>query len=383
MKILIIGGIASSLINFRSDLIKDILAAGHSVHTASGETSEDDRRQLKALGVIHHSLALSRAKISIISDLKLFFEIFDVCREYKPDLVFCYTIKPATIGVLAAWFAGIRQISAMITGLGYAFEGGSAKKALLSSMVSALYRVSLRRCKVVIFQNPDDEAYFRKNGLLSRYTSVGLVNGSGVNIERFENMPQPESVEFLMIGRLLKTKGVEEYVEAAREVKKIFPEVVFSLLGDTDPNPASILKETVEKWISEGVINFSSWLDDVRPSLAKCSVYVLPSYREGLPRTVIEAMACGRPIITTDVPGCRDTLLHDASSTTIANPQVIRGENGLLVPPKNVEALKDAMIYLILHMEDRLTMGFRSREIALEKYDVHKVNRKMRQYLGF
>ena len=212
---------------------------------------------------------------------------------------------------------------------------------------------------------------------------MGLVNGSGVNIERFENMPLPNSVEFLMIGRLLKTKGVEEYVAAAREIKRTYPDVVFSLLGDTDSNPTSVSKDTLEKWINEGVINFSNWLDDVRPSLAKCSVYVLPSYREGLPRTVIEAMACGRPIITTDVPGCRDTVLHDAVSVTIANPQVVKGENGFLVPPRNVEALRDAMVYLLLHPEDRLTMGLRSREIVLEKYDVRKVNGQMRSYLGF
>lgn len=382
MKILIIGGVARSLVIFRGDLIAEMLARGHSVHTAAGETSGRDQEKLDAVGVVHHRLMLARANVSLPADIKLFQEIFQICRSIKPDIVLCYTIKPATIGVIAASAAGVRRISAMITGLGYSFEGGSMRKRLLKLLVSILYRSALKRCETVIFQNQDDETYFRKHRLVGTSMRIERVNGSGVNIKHFNLLPPPEALEFLLIARLLKTKGIEEYVAAAREVKKIYPTAVFTLVGDTDSNPNSITKSDVEGWVGEGVIRYLGRLEDVRPALAACSVYVLPSYSEGLPRTVIEAMACGRPIITTDASGCRDTVLRSPLSAATGNASVVIGENGFLVPPRNAKALKDAMLLMIQNSERMRLMGIRSREIALEKFDVRKINRRMLEVLG-
>jgi glycosyltransferase involved in cell wall biosynthesis len=386
MKILVIGGIARSLLNFRGDLLKDMLREGHEVHTAAGETSEEDKINLQSIGVRHHALNLSRASIDIISDAKIFISIWKLCREIHPNLVFCYTIKPATIGVLSSSLVGANRICVMITGLGYAFEND---KSIIAYIAALLYKISLSRCNVVIFQNKDNEKYFRKRHILSKASNVQIVNGSGVNTDYFDySAPRQDPLSFLMICRLLRTKGVNEYVSAACEVKKVYPQALFYLIGDVDSNPNSISIEQVEMWNKEGIVNYLGPKTDVRPWLRDCSVYVLPSYNEGLPRTILEAMSIGRPIITTDVPGCRDTIEFDTASKKSASIEykgnkIKKGSNGLLVPARNVEALVAAILYLIENPDERETMGLRSRELACSKFDVKKVNAKMKEYLGY
>jgi len=382
MKILIIGGIASSLINFRGDLIKDIIKDGHVVHTASGETSKKLAEKLYSMGVIHHPLHLKRTNISIIENFRLFIEILFLCIEYKPDIVLCYTIKPSTIGVLAAHFAKIKNIKVMITGLGYTFEHENTKKFIIFNLVKILYRISLRYCNLVIFQNAKDREIFLKTKILTKKAKICLINGSGVDIEKFKPMNFPKVVGFLMIGRLLKTKGVEEYIDASRIIKKKYPKINIYLLGDIDSNPESISKEKTKEWIEEGIVSFSNWVEDVRPFLEKCSVYVLPSYREGLPRTVLEAMACGRPIITTNTAGCEETIILEKDSKIIGINHAKKGKNGILIPVKSVKSLRDAMEYFIINSKEIPLMGRYSRESAVEKFDVKIINEKMKEYLG-
>ena len=195
--------------------------------------------------------------------------------------------------------------------------------------------------------------------------------------------PLPTSFRFLMIGRLLGDKGVREYVRTARIIKKRTPEASFALAGPLDPNPASVTQAELNQWINEGVIDYLGVLDDVRPAFENCSVYVLPSYREGTPRTVLEAMSMGRPVITTNAPGCRETIkMLPGQSLDKNSGEMIQGDNGFLVPVKNVEKLVQAMEQFIVHPELIYQMGKRSRKIAEEKYDVHKVNEVIMRAMG-
>lgn len=284
-------------------------------------------------------------------------------------MVLAYTIKPVVYGMLAAALAGVPQRYALITGLGYAFIGGGGRRALLGSIAKGLYAVALRQASKVIFQNPDDRDLFRRTRLVPRMARVHIVNGSGIDTRRFTPAPLPAGqVVFLMIARLLGDKGVREYAEAARELKKRYPNFVARLVGWIDSNPDAIAQAELDGWIADGSVEFLGKLSDVRPAIADCSVYVLPSYREGTPRTVLEAMAMGRAVITTDAPGCRET--------------VIDGDNGFLVEVRSVKALARAMEKVILEPALAAQMGQRSRLLAERKYDVRKVNDDLLEAMG-
>ena len=220
----------------------------------------------------------------------------------------------------------------------------------------------------MFFQNPDDETLFRKFRLLPETVPSFVVNGSGVDVAEYSVAPLPDKPCFLLIARLLGDKGLREYAQAAQLVKSVYPEAVFRLVGWIDDNPDAITQRELDQWVDSGLLEFLGRLDDVRPAISGCSVYVLPSYREGTPRTVLEAMAMGRAVITTDAPGCRET--------------VVDGDNGFLVPVKDINALADAMIKMVDTPGLAASMGERSRRIAEEKYDVHKVNAAMLEGMG-
>jgi len=306
--------------------------------------------------------------VNPLNDLFLIKEIYSLHREEKADYLLSYTVKPVVYGSIAARLAGNKNIYSIITGLGYAFTEHSLRQRMIRGMLLFLYRLALPwNCKV-FFQNPDDLELFVSKGLAKQDQAV-LVNGSGVDIHYFNERPLPVGiVHFLLIARLLAEKGIREYVEAARRLHKKYPSVCFLLVGPVDPNPGGIRIEEVHAWHDEGVIEYRGAVDDVRPIIEQAGVYVLPSYREGTPRTVLEAMAMGRPVITTDVPGCRET--------------VVDGENGFLVPPKNVGALADAMEKFLQQPALIPQMGKAARRLAEEKYDAHKVNREILKAMG-
>lgn len=372
MKVLLVGSLASSLRNFRGPLVVAIREAGHDVHVAAPGLLSDaaTRTWLEAQGMVCHDIFLDRAGLNPVSDLRTALNLRKLMLNVRPDLFMGYTAKPVIWGLIAAGSVGITKRVALVTGLGYAFtDGAGGVRATLRSLTRALYRFALRRATLIFFQNADDGADFQRLGLLPQETRVEIVSGSGVDVAHYLPVPLPTSpTRFTLIARLLGDKGIREFVAAARQVKQNRPGVTFHLVGGVDSNPAAIPWAEVQSWHDAGHIHWHGHLDDVRPILAQTHVYVLPSYREGTPRTVLEAMSMGRPIITTDAPGCRETVKH--------------GDNGYLVPVKAVDELVKAMERFILEPDLINQMGIRSREIAVEKYDVHKVNEQMLECMG-
>ncbi|MEA3015974.1 MAG: hypothetical protein QOI38_696, partial [Sphingomonadales bacterium] len=289
-------------------------------------------------------------------------------KRIAPDVMIAYTIKPIVLGAAAARAAGVPRFIPLVTGLGYAFSGGlGPKKLLIRAAAAWMYRRAFRRAQFAVFQNEDDRSDFRRMGILPPSLPTGLVAGSGVDTEHYSERPQPAGANFLMISRFLRGKGVREYGEAGVRLKREHPEAHVRLAGWLDESPDALSQAAIDAMAAGGVECLGK-LDDVRPALAQCNVYVLPSYREGTPRSVLEAMATGRAIVTTDAPGCRET--------------VVQGENGFLVPPRDADALLAAMRRFVDDPALAAHMGRASRRIAEEKFDVHEVNEALMRYAG-
>ena len=362
-RVVVVGSYAESLVKFRGPLLRSLVDRGHSVVACAPAIPTSVRTALQELGVDCRDIPLARTGLNPLRDLRTLWALVAVFRKVEPDVILAYTIKPVVYGSLAARLAGVAAVYSLITGLGYAFTGRGPKQRLVGGLARRLYRVGLARNRAVFFQNPDDLALFTDRALLKEPDRAVLVNGSGVDVEFFRPEALPAEVSFLLIARLLGDKGVREYAAAARTLRRKYPGAVFRLAGWRDENPSCIGVEELAAWRKEGAIDFLGRLEDVRPALAASAVYVLPSYREGTPRTVLEAMAMGRAVVTTDAPGCRETVRD--------------GWNGFLVPVRNATALAAAMEKFIQDPSLAAKMGAASRWLAEEKYDVHKVNRVM------
>lgn len=371
MKFMFVSGAPRSLVNFRGPLIDQVLSLGYEVVVVSPELSIDSpyRKILESKGCKVTEISLKRTGLNPVEDIKTFLCLFFVILKEKPDYIMAYTIKPVIYGIFAAWLCGIKNKIALITGLGYSFTGESVGlRGFVRLVTRSFYRLALSKADKIFFQNPDDEKLFRDTSLISCNKESYVVNGSGVDIDSFSVSPLPREPHFLLIARLLGDKGVREYAQAAKSLKSNYPDVIFSLVGWSDNNPDAISKVELDGWVSNGYLNYLGKLEDVRPAIENSSIYVLPSYREGTPRTVLEAMAMGRPIITTNAPGCKETVVH--------------GVNGFLVEPKSVESLKVAMETLLNDLDAVRRMGVESRRIAEDKYDVRKVNAVMLKDIG-
>ncbi len=369
MRVVVVGSYARSLINFRGQLLQDMVNNGHEVIACAPQSPQHVVNALAEIGVSHEDIFLERTGTNPVSDLRALIGLKRLFARCRPDVVLLYTIKPVIYGSLAAKFGQVPNVFSMITGVGYVFGDSSLKQKFMRTMIQPMYWVALRNNTKVFFQNPDDQELFTSMNLVSGCEQCVLINGSGVDIEYYrETPPVTERIVFLLIARLISDKGINEYVEAARRIKQDYPEVVFRLVGPFDSNPSAIPKKKIEKWHDEGVIEYLGKTRDVRPYIAESSVYVLPSYREGTPRTVLEAMSMGRPIITSDAPGCRET--------------VIESKNGYLVPVKDVDGLVQALERFILNPKLISMMGKESRKIAVKKYDVRKVNATILETMG-
>lgn len=377
-KFLIISSFLPSVLNLRGKLLGDIQKKGYEIHVIAPNLKESisDLKHLELLGYKVHETFIQRTGTNPIADLKTLFSLYKIISSIRPDYVLAYTIKPVIYGLLASWLAKTPYKFALIPGVGYAFQNvdKGISRTFFQKVVHMLYKQALSHTNKVFFQNPDDYNLFNSLHLIGKSTLPVIVNGSGVHVDDFPLVELPRNnngdlkVSFLLIARLLGDKGIREYAEAAKIIRKSYPDIEFHLVGWIDTNPTAITQDELDKWIKDQTITYWGKLDDVRPVIAQSSVYVLPSYREGTPRTVLEAMAMGRAIITTDAPGCRETVIH--------------GENGFLVEVKSVKSLVDAMKQLIDNPELIEKMGRSSRKIVLNKYDVRLVNNHMIKEMG-
>ncbi len=362
--IVLIGALPESLTNFRGDLIRALVSAGHRVTAMAAPASAEEVQAIHSLGAVFLPFPVLRNALSPWGDMQTLLALRKAFRELKPDTVLAYTVKPVVWGGIALFGRSEVKFFALITGLGFAFQGQGLLRMMLTRLVSWLYRIGLAKAAGVIFQNTEDREVFVSNRLVPA-SKCFVVASSGVDVSRFNVAQMPATAPaFLLIARLLGEKGLREYAHAARLVKRLYPDTVFRLLGPQDPSINRIPMQEILSWQAEGIVEYLGSTTDVRPYITNCHIFVLPSfYGEGVPRTIIEASAMGRPILTTDNVGCRDT--------------VIPGENGFLVPIRDFEALADRMIWFIKHRDQWPRMGKASRRIAEERFNVQNVNNEM------
>ena len=368
-KIIVLASYPQSLMDFRGHLLRSLIIKGYSVIACAPGHNYHVINKLNSMGVSYRELYMIRQGFNPIDDLHTLFSLIRIIKIEKPTMILAYTIKPVVYGMLAAKLLRVPNCFALITGTGYSFTGKTeGTRGLLRKLLKKMYKLALRNTKSIFFQNPDDQKLFGTLKIINPSQRNIIVNGSGIDLNHFSVVPLPENISFLMIARLLGDKGVREYIHVAKRIKKRYPNIIFCLVGWIDESPDAVDQKELDEWINVGAINFLGKVGDVRPAIKNCSVYVLPSYREGTPRSVLEAMAMGRPIITSDAPGCRET--------------VINNKNGFLVPVKSVDALEEAMLDFIKEPDLCVSMGRQSRKIAEEKYDVHKVNAVMLKEMG-
>lgn len=363
MRVLIIGAYPNSIVGFRGQLIKKLVDSGHQVLVMTATAEQGVIDEVQRLGAEFKSYDVQRNGLNPIEDLKTFWQLIKAIRQFKPDKILAYTIKPVIWGGLAAKFASNADFFALITGLGYAFTRGSLLRNVVNTAVQYLYRFALLSAKGVIFQNEDNRQVFVEEKIVPKFKTY-RVFGSGVNLTEYAQVALPKhETTFLLIARLLGDKGIREYIAAARRIKKQYPETIFQLLGPKDSSPDRIPFSEINKAEREGVIQYLGETNNVIPYLQNCHIYTLPSYHEGLPRTVLEAMAVGRPILTTNTCGCRDT--------------VIGNENGFLVPVKDDVALANKMTWFIENSSAWSSMANASRKYAMQLFDVEQVNNEL------
>ena len=356
-KIILVSRCAWTLYNFRAGLMRDLKHRGATV-IGAGAGGDGYEPKITALSVPFVPLPVDKKAVNPGADVQLFGALYRwYCRE-RPDVAHHFTIKPVVYGSLAAWLAGVPRVVNTVTGLGFVFM--EEDMAWLRRLVEWQYRLALACAHFTFFQNQDDMEFFLRRRLI-KPGKIGLLPGSGVDCRFFApwataNTLPEKPLTFLMVARLLREKGIYEFVEAAHRVKRDFPRIQFQLLGKRDErNPTVVSQRDLERWQAEGVLTWLGEVTDVRPIVARADVVVLPSYREGTPRSLLEAAAMGKPLITTDAVGCRE----------VVDDRI----NGLLVPVKDAQALAQAMVCLVKHPATREHMGKAGREKMKREFD--------------
>ncbi|WP_256010069.1 glycosyltransferase family 4 protein [Desertivirga xinjiangensis] len=373
-KVLIACDSSRSLLDFRGKLIEALLINNDVAVFTPTITHAHIRDKLKSLGVGIYENDLNSSNVSIWSDLKYITNLYRTIKVNKPDVFFPYAFKPVIYGSMVAKMCKVKSITPMLTGLGYNFLNTGSKKYLIKSITRQLLKASLttkNRIKVIL-QNKDDYDTLLNSKIINARNKAFIVNGSGVDLSHYRYVkPNTSCINFLMVSRLINAKGVNEFCEAAKQLKGKYPQVRFTLIGHYDDNIDAISKELYSQLKSGEVVEYVEPVTDIRPYIQESSVVVLPSYYgEGIPRCVLEAMAMGRAIITSDSVGCKETV----------NPS-LNDINGYLVPVKDARALASKMEHFITNKVDIIQFGLNGRKYAEERFDVHKVNAQMLQVL--
>lgn len=367
MKIIVLSSHTQSLFWFRMDMMKSFIANNHTVIAVGSESVDLWGDKFAENGIKYRQIYVQRNGLNPLADIKTLSSIKEIFKAEKPDKVFAYQAKTIIYGSIVANNLGITDFYPLVAGLGSIFRGRGLKNSIVKFILRNQYKLACKYSKLVFFQNKDDKAEFI-NGYLVTENKTAILNGSGVNLNNFQPAAQPIERAFLFIGRLIKDKGIMEYLKACEAIKNKYPNVRCLLVGPFDSNPSAMKEEELRPYIENNIIEYFGEQKDVRPYLAQCSTFVLPSYHEGTPKTVLEAMAMGRSIITTDAPGCRETVSH--------------GLNGYLVKVGDITTLEDAMEKIIQYPNISIKMGQESLILAKSKYDVNLVNKSIKEYMG-
>lgn len=347
--------------NFRGDLIKDIIAKGYDVIVTGPNKENVDK--IEALGAKFIEIPMNKTGVNPFSDIIYLYRLYRLMKREQIDVSLGYTIKPVIYGSIAAKLAGVSNITSMVTGIGFLFASKSKKAKFIRKISCLLYRIGFKCSSKIIFQNNDDKEEFISYGLCpERKTNV--VNGSGVNMSKFKPSETSGQTTFFFLGRFIYSKGIIDFLEAAKILKKEYPHIRFMILGKFENMNDAVSKDEIQYYVNNGIVEHFPETDDISKFYAKTSVFVLPTYyREGTPRVILEAMACAKPIITTYTPGCKET--------------VIDGVNGYFVEPKNPKLLAEKMEFFIKDEHLINTMGAESLRLCSGKYEVSKVNNEM------
>lgn len=377
MKVIVLTADANTLIYHRGDLIRDFAAHGCQVVTSAAEDYPHVRDFVQSLGGRHEPIRMVRSRVNLMKDWITWLDMFRLFRREAPDALFAYTIKSVVYGCVVARLAGVPRVYALLPGLGFTFVKPETLKQTLVQWVSkALHRFALKRADVIFMQNRDDVQLFTEMQMLPAGVPVHVTAGSGVNLDEYPHVPLDGNadiaagrVRFVLVSRLLVSKGVRVFAEAARQVRQRFPLAEFHLVGPFDPNPNRVEETEVQQWVQEGTLTHHGMVRDVPALLKTMHVFCLPTwYREGVPHATLEALSTGRAVITTDSVGAREC---------------VRGtENGFLCSPRDVAAVVQAMTYFMENPDQIAIKGRASRRLAEEVFDVRLVNQIILSAMG-
>ena len=370
-KVAIITSNTKTLMTFRYDFLKALKKTGADVVAfgPNDQTKTEVVKKLKAIGVSFKVIPIANTGLNPLQDWATFKTVAFLLKQQKITHVFTYTLKPVIYGSLAAKAAGIQNVTSMMTGLGHLYTFDDPRTKILRFFSDRLLGIAFKANQTVFFQNKDDAQVLLDRALLPQQ-KMALVNGSGVNLKQFKKTPLPQQtpLTFLFVGRLLKSKGFYEYCEAVQMVRQKYPGMRYQVVGGHHPNPAQLGREEALDLMKNSGVEYLGEVEDVLPPLKEAHVVVLPSYREGTPKALLEALAVGRPLITTNVPGCCETVCAE--------------DNGMLVPAKDPWAIADAMRFFIENPENLQSMAQKSRQLAEDKFDVREVNKTLIQHMG-
>ena len=393
MKILVLTADANTLVYHRGDLIRDFAAHGCEVVTAAAEDYPHVRAFISKLKGRHVAIRMARSAVSPLRDLVTCWDMWRLFRRERPDALFAYTIKSVCYGAVLARLAGIPRVYSLLPGMGITFvKTESLKGRVVAGISRFLHRVALKCSDAIFVQNADDLNELRVQRILPENRPAYLTAGSGVNLEEFPYVPLAKDqslaegrIRFALVSRLLVSKGVRVFAQAARALKERFPKAEFHLVGPFDPNPDRITEDEVKEWVSEGTLVHHGMVRDVAGVLEKMHVFVLPTwYREGVPHATLEALSMGRPVVTTDSVGARETvtLTSRGQLQKRSTARIMEGHNGIMVAPRDVEAATQAMAWFLDNSHRIPTLGHASRQLAEDTFDVRGVNHIILQAMG-